>query len=79
MAMFSKQTLVCLGVGSVLLAGCLGNDDPQSLSVQSAVSDGQVTQSEAALLLDTRTESGEPESLDNVTLQTSETTEPFDL
>lgn len=75
----SKIAFFSLGAATLVLTGCFGNGGSDTLSVNGAASDGQITQSEAAVLINTRSEVGEPDNLDNVTLQTSETAEPFDL
>lgn len=70
-----------LGAGAALLltlAAC-GGGDGLPFNLGSAGSDGNINSTEAATLLSTTSETGDPEDVSNLTLATSETDEPFDL
>ncbi|HEX4917240.1 MAG TPA: hypothetical protein VFV43_05030 [Limnobacter sp.] len=79
---FLTIRLTVLMLAGVVVTGCLGGGDgtsAQRASINASAADGGFSLDQALGLLRDLAGMGEPEDVSSLTLNTSETQEPFDL
>ncbi|HEX4842929.1 MAG TPA: hypothetical protein VFV57_04605 [Limnobacter sp.] len=79
---YSPIRLIAFVLASVVMSGCLGGGDgtpAQRASINASAADGGFSLDQAIGLLRDLAGMGEPEDVSNLTLNASETQEPFDL